>query len=174
MYLLAEAENLSGTSTGAQAAVDRLLSIDPNNIHGLIRKSLLLSDAAAKLSGQARLDRAAEARAVAMKANKGDPDEPLTYVAYYQSYHSAGLPTPQDALGALEGALDKLPDNTQVRRMLVEEYASQKRWADAITTLEPIANESHDSPLRAEARERMAQLEAQLKVERAAKQTAAN
>ena len=174
LYLLAEAENLSGNSTAAQAAVDRLLSIDPNNVHGLVRKSLLLSDAAAKLSGQGRLDTAAEARALAVKANKTDADEPLTYVAYYQSYHSAGLKAPQDALGALEGALDKLPDNTQVRRTLVEEYASQKRWEDAIMTLEPIANESHDSPLRAEARERMAQLKAQLKAEPAAKQTATN
>ena len=174
LYLLAEAENLSGNATAAEAAVDRLLSMDPNNVHGLVRKSLLLSDAAAKLSGQAQLDMAAQARALAVRANKANSDEPLTYVAYYQSYRSAGLKTPQDALQALEGALDKLPDNTQVRRMLVEEYASQKRWADAITTLAPIANNSHDSPLRAEARERLAQLQAQLKAEQASRKTAAN
>jgi tetratricopeptide (TPR) repeat protein len=165
LYLLAEAESVSGTPAAAEAAVDRLLSIQPNNVRGLIRKSLLLSDAAGKLSGQARLDKAAQARAIAVRANQADPNEPLDYVAFYESYHSAGLKTTQNALEGLEAAVEKLPDDTHIRRMLVEEYAAERQWRAAIQALGPIANDPHDSPLRDEARERMAQLEAQLKAQ---------
>lgn len=165
LYLLAEAENLSGTPAAAEAAVDRLLAIQPNHVRGLVRKSLLLSDAAGKLSGQARLGKAAQARGFAVSANKADPDEPLTYVAYYQSFRSAGVKSPQDAVGGLEAAVEKLPDDTHVRRMLVEEYADEHRWRAAIQTLGPIANDPHESPLRAEAQQRMAQLQARLKAE---------
>ncbi len=163
LYFLAEAENLSGSAAASEAAVDRLLALQPNHVRGLVRKSLLLSDSAGKLAGPARAGRTAQARALAVRANKIDANEPLTYVAYYQSYHVAGEPTPRAALDGLEVALDRLPDNERIRRMLVEEYASQRRWTDDIATLQPIANDSHDSPLRAEARERMAQLQAQSK-----------
>jgi hypothetical protein len=49
--------------------------------------------------------------------------------------------------------------------MLVEEYADEHRWRAAIQTLGPIANDPHESPLRAEAQQRMAQLQARLKAE---------
>jgi hypothetical protein len=47
-----------------------------------------------------------------------------------------------------------------MRLLLVEEYARQKRWAAAMTTLAPLANSPHDSPQREAARSRMAQLQA--------------
>jgi tetratricopeptide (TPR) repeat protein len=165
LYFLAEAENVSGSKAAAEAAVDRLLAVQPNNVRGLVRKSMLLSDSAGKLSGQARTDRAVQARALAMRANQIDTNEPLTYVAFYQGYRSAGLKPSLTAVQGLEAAVDKLPADETVRRMLVEEYADEHRWRAAIETLGPLANNSHDSPLRAEARERLAQLQAKLKSE---------
>jgi predicted ATPase len=50
--------------------------------------------------------------------------------------------------------------------MLVDEYAAERRWADAMRALAPIANDTHESPLRQAARERMAQLKAELEKER--------
>lgn len=168
LALLAEAENLAGNSAAAEAAVDRLLAVQPDNVRGLVRKSLLTSDAAAKLSGQARLDKAAEARRLAIRANKVDPDEVLAYVAFYQSFHKAGLRPSTDALVGLARAVEVLPDNTTVRRLLVDEFAAQRRWADAIRVLAPLESDVHKSPLAQSVHEQMEWLKTQLARERAA------
>jgi tetratricopeptide (TPR) repeat protein len=168
LYLLAEAQDASGNVAASEAAVDRLLAIQPANVRGMVRKSLLLSRAAAKLSGPARQENAAKARQLAVAANKADPNEPLAFVAFYQSYHGAGVTVPKTALEGLEAAVATLPSNTGIRQMLVEEYAVERRWADAMRVLAPIANDTHESPLRQAARERMAQLQAALEAERGA------
>lgn len=162
LYLLAEAESAAGNAPAAEVAVDRLLAVQPGNVRGLIRKSLLLSEMAAGLGGPARQQKAAQARHLAVAANKADPNEPLAFVAFYQSYHGAGNAVPGNALEGLEAAVATLPRNTGIRQLLVEEYASERRWSDAIRTLEPIANSTHESPLRQAARERMVQLQAEL------------
>jgi tetratricopeptide (TPR) repeat protein len=162
LALLAEAENVAGNAAAAEAAADRLLAIQPNNVRALVRKSLLLSDAAAKLSGQARLDKAAEARRLAIRANKADPDEVLTYLAFYQSFHKAGVRPPNDAIVGLARAVEVLPDNTTVRRLLVDEFAAQRRWPDAIRVLAPLESDTHKSPLAQSVHEQMEWLKAQL------------
>ena len=58
-------------------------------------------------------------------------------------------------------AVEKLPANTDVRQMLVDEFASEGRFAEAMFTLSPIANDPHDSPMRQAAREKMTKLRAQ-------------
>jgi tetratricopeptide (TPR) repeat protein len=174
LYLLAEAEAAAGNSTAAETAVDRLLAVRPGHVRGLVRKSLLLSNAATKLSGEARQQKATQARQLAIAANKADPNEPLAFVAFYQSFHSTGRETPRNALEGLEAAVATLPGNTGVRQLLVDEYAAERRWADAIRTLAPIANDTHESPLRQAARERMVQLRAELAKERPGSPAPAN
>jgi hypothetical protein len=165
LYLLAEAENASGNAAAAQAAVDRLLVLQPTHVRALVRKSLLLSEAAARLSGNARVEKAAEARRLAVQANKLNSDDPLTYVAFYMSARSAGSTVSADAVSGLEAAAQMLPADTKVRQLLVDEYAAEKHWAAAMRALSPIANDTHDSPLRQAARERMAQFQATLAAE---------
>jgi tetratricopeptide (TPR) repeat protein len=161
LYLLAQVESAAGNSTEAEAAADRLLAIQPANVGGLVVKSMLLSQKAMGMAGAARSQQAEKARALAVAANKANPDNPLTYVAYYKTYPAAGVPAPADALNALETAVEKLPSDDNVRLMLVDEFASQKRYAEAMFALGPIANDPHDSPMRQAARERMAKLKAQ-------------
>ncbi len=168
LYLLAETQNASGNTAAAETAVDRLLAVQPRNVRGMVRKSLLLSQSAAKLSGPARQQMAAQARQLAVAANKADPNEAMAFVAFYQSYRSAGAAVPTNALQGLEAAVATLPGNTGVRQMLVDEYAAERRWADAMRALAPIANDTHESPLRQAARERMAQLRAELDKQRSA------
>ena len=165
LYLLAETQDASGNAAASEAAVDRLLAVQPGNVRGMVRKSLLLSQAAAKLTGPARQQKAAQARQLAVAANKADPNEPLAFVAFYQSYHGAGAAVPKTALDGLEAAVATLPGNTGIRQMLVGEYAAERRWADAMQALAPIANDTHQSPMREAARERMAQLKAELEKE---------
>jgi tetratricopeptide (TPR) repeat protein len=172
LTLLMEAENASGNSQAAEQAADRLLAVQPSSVRGLARKSLLLSDAAAKLTGQARLDKAAEARHLAIRANKADPHEPLTYVAFYQSFHQAGLRPSNDAILGLATAVELLPENTTVRRMLVDEYANQRRWADAIRVLGPLESDTHKSPLAQAIHEKMEWLKAQAAADQGAKPAA--
>ena len=114
--------------------------------------------AAGSLSGAAQLARAKEARTLALKANRGDPNDPLPLLAFYQSFHLAGVkPIPAAVENLLEVSLT-LPDNSQIRQLLVDEYTSERKWADAIAALQPLANDPHDSPLRTAAREKMARL----------------
>lgn len=160
LYLLAQFENAAGNRTQSQAAVDRLLAIQPSNDGGMVLKSMLLSDAAASMSGSARAREAEQARTLAVAANKADPDNPLSYVAFYKTFAAAGSRAPADAVNALETAVEKLPSNDNVRMLLVNELTSESRYTDAMFVLSPIANDPHDSPMRQAARERMAQLKA--------------
>ncbi|MBW0007692.1 MAG: hypothetical protein JO335_08255 [Sphingomonas sp.] len=160
LYLLAEIESANGSKQAAEAAADKLLSIQPNHTGGMLIKSMLMSDAAASLSGPARADKAAEARRLAMAANKAEPDNPLTYVAYYKSFPAAGQPAPASAVDGLSAAVEKLPSNDNVRGMLVDELANEGKFADAIFVLMPLANDPHESPQRQAARDKMAKLKA--------------
>lgn len=158
LYLLAQIENAAGNRSEARAAADRLLAVQPSHVGGLALKSMMLSDEAASLSGSARVQAAEQARALAVAANKADPDNPLTYVAFYKTYPAAGVAAPADAVDALATAVEKLPRNETVRLLFVNELANEKRYAEAMIVLAPIANDPHDSPMRQAARERMAEL----------------
>jgi tetratricopeptide (TPR) repeat protein len=160
LYLLGQFENASGNRAKAEAAADRLLALQPSHVGGLVLKSMLLSDEATGVTGSARAQLAEKARALAVAANKADPDNALTYIAFYKSYPAEGVAAPADAVNALATAVDKLPGNTNVRLMFVDELSNENRYAEAMIALSPIANDPHDSPMRQAARQRMAQLRA--------------
>ena len=161
LYLLAEEEDAIGSKQSAETAADRLLAMQPSNVGGMVLKSMLMSDAAMALTGPARVAKGAEARNLAKAANKADAGNALTYVAYYKSFPAAGQPAPPAAVDGLMAAVEKLPANTDVRQMLVDEFASEGRFAEAMFTLSPIANDPHDSSMRQAAREKMTKLRAQ-------------
>jgi tetratricopeptide (TPR) repeat protein len=158
LFLLAEEENAVGSKQSALAVTDRLLAQQPAHAGAMALKSMLLSDLAVKASAPARAASAAEARRLAVAANKLDPDNALTYVAFYRSYAAAGQKVPASAVEGLAVAVEKLPADTAIRQMLVDQLASDGRYAEAIFTLLPIANDPHESPLRAAAREKLAAL----------------
>lgn len=161
LYLLAQAENASGNARQASAAVDRLLGVQPQHAGGLALKSMMLSREASKASGEARLAEADQARRLAMAANKIDSRNPLAYVAFYEGFRVSGQPVPENALEGLEAAVQKLPSNSGIRQMLVNELANQRRYREAMIVLGPLANSPHESPLRAAAREQMSKLQAE-------------
>jgi tetratricopeptide (TPR) repeat protein len=161
LFLLAQVEDKAGNKQVAAAATDRLLTVQPSHVGGMVLKSMLMSDAAMRSAGDARAAKAVEARHLAMDANKADPDNPLTYVAFYKSFLAAGVSPPAPAVDGLAAAVEKLPSNTGVRQMLVDEFAKEGRFGDAIATLAPIANDPHESPMRQAAREKVEKLKAQ-------------
>jgi tetratricopeptide (TPR) repeat protein len=167
LYLLALAEDSSGNVDAASADVDRLLQVQPQHTGGMVLKSMLLSEEAMKSSGQARLDEAQQARRLAMAANQADADNPLAYVAFYEGFRATGSPVPANAVEGLEAAVEKLPNNTRIRQLLVDEFASEHQWGAAMAVLAPLANSPHESPLRQAAQEEMAKLQAQAAQEKA-------
>jgi len=162
LVLLGNAERTAGNDKAAELAADRLLALQPSNVDALILKSRLLSARAELLSGDQREKLASQARHLAVLANKANNDNPLAYVAYFESMKASGEPVPGDALDALAAAVEKLPANTSIRQELVDELASEKRYSLAIGALLPIASDTHDSPLRTAAREQLAKLQAML------------
>jgi tetratricopeptide (TPR) repeat protein len=161
-YLLSEVEYAAGNFAAAEAAANRVLTLAPGHVPGMARKSLAISQQAAKLPEPQKAARAAEARALATRANRANPDEPLPLLAFYQSFRLAGAAPSKNAVEGLEAVVASMPQQGQYRQLLVDEYARQRRWRDAIKALTPIANDPHDSPTRDAAREQLAKLQAEL------------
>jgi hypothetical protein len=169
LHMLATTEYVAGNCPAAEAAADRLLAIQPGHIRGMVMKSLCLAKRAGSLSGPAQAAQAQQARALALKANRADPDDALPLLAFYESFHSAGLKAPPAAVEALADASATLPHDTRIRLLLVDELAGQHHWAAAIQWLMPIANDTHPSPRREAARVQLARLQAELAKESAGK-----
>ena len=172
LYLLATAEYVADHYAESEAAADRLLALQPNHVRAMAIKSLNLARAAGKLQGAARTKKAAEARALALRANRADANDTLPLFAFYQSFHLAGETPSKDAVAALAAVVETQPGDTKARQLLVDQYAADRRWALAINTLQPIANSPHESPRRAAAREQLEKLEAELAKEKGARPAA--
>jgi len=103
-----------------------------------------------------------QAQAMAAKANHLDPADALPLLAYYETFHAAGEKAPEQAVEGLEQVVSTDPRDTHPRNLLVDELAADRKWADAIYWLGPLANDPHDSPARDSARKKMAWLKAQM------------
>ena len=95
LYFLAEAEYSSGNYAQAQAAADRLLAIDPNNVHALARKAMTMAVQARSLPAAQKSAILEKARAMAANANHLDTQDPLPLLAYYETFHEAGEQRPR-------------------------------------------------------------------------------
>jgi tetratricopeptide (TPR) repeat protein len=162
LYVLAAAEYTAGHYSASEAAADRLLALQPRHARGMALKSLNMARAASALQGAARTARAAEARSLAGKANRADPDDTLPLLAFYESFHLVGEKPSKEAVDVLAAVVATQPGDTKARQLLVDQLAAEGRWALAIATLLPIANSPHESPRRVAAREQLAKLEAEL------------
>jgi hypothetical protein len=162
LHLLAAAEYTAGNYAASEAAADRLLAVQPSHARGMALKSLNVARAAGALQGAARTARAAEARSLALKANRADPDDTLPLLAFFESFRLAGEKPSKVAVNNLAAVVATQPDDTRARQLLVDQLAAEGRWALAIETLRPIANSPHESPRRAAAREQLTTLEAEL------------
>jgi len=161
LYFLAQAEYGAGDYRAAEAAADRLLALQPGHVRGLVVKSLCVAEAAGRADGAQRAQLAGEARRLAQQANRADPNDPLPLVAYYQSYHLAHLKAPKEAVNILSQVVATMPQDTHMRMLLVDALAADRRFAQAIAFLMPIANDTHPSPQRDAAQALLAQLQAE-------------
>lgn len=159
-HLLGEVEYVQHNFAQAEAAADRLLALRPDDRGGMTLKSMLLSRRSTTLSGDARMNMIAQARAMAVKANRSNPDDPRPLLAYYQSYNLSGESAPRAAVEGLMQAVSLLPREGAPRQLLVDQLAKERRYDEAIAWLMPVANSPHKSPRREKARQQMDQLKA--------------
>jgi tetratricopeptide (TPR) repeat protein len=162
LYFLAESEYASGNYAQSEAAADRLLAIQPNNVHGLARKAMAMAVQARNLPAAAKSAKLEQARSLAVKANHLANLDPLPLLAYYETFHEAGEKAPDSAVDGLRQVVSTEPADTLPRELLVDELASDHEYAEAIYWLGPLANNPHDSPVRDSARKKMEWLKAQL------------
>jgi tetratricopeptide (TPR) repeat protein len=160
LHLLGEVEYVQGNYAAAEAVIDRMLAAQPNDRAGMTLKSILLSRRSATLSGDSRKAMVGQARDMAVKANRSDPDDPRPLLAYYQSYNLSGETPPPVAVQGLMQAVSLLPRENAPRQLLVDELARERRFDEAIAWLMPVANSPHRSPRREKARQQMEQLKA--------------
>jgi tetratricopeptide (TPR) repeat protein len=162
LRFLSEIEYSLGDYAQSEAAADRLLAIQPDNVHGLARKAMAMAVEARGLPAAQRTAALEQARSLAAKANHIDTQDPLPLLAYYETYHEGGERPPEVAVEGLMQVVSTDPRDTLPRELLVDELASERRWAEAIGWLGPLANDPHDSPVRDSARTKMAWLKTQV------------
>ena len=158
--MLGEAEFLANNLAEAEAAIDRLVALQPDNVDGLARKSIILSARAEKAGGARRAALADQARMLAVRANRLDTAASMPVVAFYHSFRASGEKAPEVAVDGLKAALDERPNNDEIRLLLVNEYEARGRYAEAIALIMMIANSPHDSPARDAGRVQLARMQA--------------
>jgi Flp pilus assembly protein TadD len=137
---LAEAEFDAGNDEAAIVAADKALAVAPTNMTALIQKGYALT----RMADEAGTEVAWKAaRKHFISVNKIENDHPIPLVYYYLSFLKQGKEPRKDALDGLEWALELAPYDNGVRMMVARRQMEEKRFADAIRTISPLAYNPH-------------------------------
>jgi tetratricopeptide (TPR) repeat protein len=140
---LSEAEYDAGNSAEAIAAADRALTFNPNEINAYLQKGLALIKLApeAENSDQAWI----AVRKHFAQMNKVENDHPLALTYYYNSFQQQGKKPTQNAITGLNWALELAPFDNGLRWMVAKQEIADKKYAEAIFTLKPLAYAPHQT-----------------------------
>jgi cytochrome c-type biogenesis protein CcmH/NrfG len=137
---LAEAEFDAGDDEAAIRAADKALATAPGNMTALIQKGYALT----RKAGETKTPEAwLAARKHFVSVNKIENDHPIPLIYYYLSFVSQDKEPSKAALDGLEWALELAPYDGSVRMMLAAHQMSDKRYAEAIRTVSPLAYHPH-------------------------------
>jgi tetratricopeptide (TPR) repeat protein len=156
---LAEAEFDAGNDEAAIRAADKALAAVPGNMTALIQKGYALTRMAEKAKSEEAW-RAARRHFVSV--NKIENDNPIPLIYYYLSFVQQDKEPTKPALDGLEWALELAPYDSRVRMMVAMRQMHDKRFAQAMRTISPLAYNPHagaDNPaiaLLEKAREELA------------------
>lgn len=109
---MAEIEYDAKDYDAADAAADRALAVDPDNLFALVYKGRVAMRRAMAASDAAQ---AREARSWFLKANKADPNHALPFMLYYDSFGAMGAEPPKDAIAGLYRATVLVPQDESLR-----------------------------------------------------------
>ena len=137
---LAEAEYDAGNDEAAIRAADKALATAPGNMTALIQKGYALT----RIAHVKKTDEAwKSARRHFISVNKIENDNPIPLIYYYLSFIEQGKEPTKSALDGLEWALELAPYDANVRMMVAMRQMYDKRFADAIRTISPLAYNPH-------------------------------
>jgi cytochrome c-type biogenesis protein CcmH/NrfG len=140
---LAEAEFDAGNDDAAVRAADKALAKAPGNMTALIQKGYALT----RMANKAKTDDAwVAARRHFVSVNRIENDHPIPLIYYYMSFLEQGKEPTKAALDGLEWALELAPYDGSVRMMLAKRQMQDKRFAEAIRTISPLAHNPHMGP----------------------------
>jgi hypothetical protein len=137
---LAEAEFDAGDDEAATRAADKALAADPGNMTALIQKGYALTRVASKAKTEEAW-RAARKHFVTV--NKFENDHPIPLIYYYLSFVEQEKEPSKVALDGLEWALQLAPYDPNLRMMVASRQMYDKRFAQAIRTISPLAYNPH-------------------------------
>jgi tetratricopeptide (TPR) repeat protein len=137
---LAEAEFDADDDEAAVRAADKALSAAPGNMTALIQKGYALTRMATETKTEEAW-RAARRHFVAV--NKIENDHPIPLIQYYLGFLQQGKEPTKAALDGLEWALELAPYDPGVRMMVASRQMQDKRFAEAIRTIRPLAYNPH-------------------------------
>jgi len=137
---LAEAEYDADDDEAAIHAADKALAAAPGNMTALIQKGYALTRIARKTKAE---EAWLAARRHFVSINKIENDHPIPLIYYYRSFLEQGKEPTKAALDGLEWALELAPYDGGVRWMVATRQMQEKRFADAIRTISPLAYNPH-------------------------------
>ena len=142
LLLLAQAQSASSDDAAAEKAVDAALALDPKLTRALLLKGQIRS------RDNLRKDRVTAetwktTRAWFIKANRTDTNDPLPLFAFYRSWRDEGVEPSATSFRGMERAFEMVPESTEVRFGLINAYANNKKWDDAIRLTKVIAFDPH-------------------------------
>ena len=137
---LAEIEFDAKNYVAAEAAADRALAVQPDNVMALIYKGRAI---AMRAVASKDLNEWRAARRLFLRANQINPDYALPFVLYYDSFLAAGQPVPASAVTGLRRAVMLVPADTSVRMRASIELIRAGEIATAKMLIVPIALNPH-------------------------------
>ena len=140
--MLAEAEFDAGNTAECDAAADRTLKADPNDMQGLLYKGR----AQLRLAITAKTQDAAvwkQARSWLIKANRLDPDAAEPLMLFYESFVEANQKPSVSAVKGLMRAFELAPHDDGLRIMAVRQTLIEGDLKEARSMLIPLAYDPH-------------------------------
>lgn len=133
---------------GADTSLNRALAINPKNFDAIIYKGRV---AAMKAVQSKNADDWKTARKWFLQANKQEPDNPLPFVLYYDSFGAEGKTAPESAVDGLLRALVLVPQDVSVRARTAVALVNVGDLKTARSVLAATAGNAHlrvDNPYR--------------------------
>jgi tetratricopeptide (TPR) repeat protein len=143
---LAEAEYDSGHYAEAEAAADRALAVDPNDVHALTYKGMI---AMARAEADQHASPAAwkEVRARLLAANRVDPNDPTPFILFYDSFKAQGIEPTRNAVTGLMRAFELAPQDRDLRIKVARQLLVDRKGPEARAALIPLAFDPHGGGL---------------------------
>lgn len=131
--------------TDAEAAIDRALALDADNVQALTLKGQIMLEGRAASGAPFDADFVRTARRHIVRANRADPEDQRPLIAYYFSFRIVGERAPDAALDGLYKASRLVPQEQGLRMTLALELIDRRNLPVARQILAPLALSPHRS-----------------------------